>query len=72
MTMAIKDADITPEQVIEAVQEGRDISLSHTDETYGPIIFSSFSFFSAEKSEIALRISLFKAKEEFLYWLERR
>ena len=49
--------DITPEQVIEAVQEGRDISLSHTDETYGPIIFSSFLYIPA--LEIVLSSGVF-------------
>lgn len=49
--------DITPEQVIEAVQEGRDISLSHTDETYGPIIFNSFLYIPA--LEIVLSSGVF-------------
>ena len=37
-------AEITPAQVKEALEEGRDIALTHTDTTHGTFTFTAFSY----------------------------
>ena len=46
-------SDITPFQVATAVQSGRDIALTHTDEIYGDITFSGFLYVPALDSVMA-------------------
>lgn len=37
-------ADTTPEDVMNAVQSGRQIAITHTDSAYGKVVFSSFDY----------------------------